>query len=119
MEQFKIESTEVGPCGTRILRLAGPFTLKDVFEFQALVRSGDHPVTIIDLTAVPYMDSASLGSIMGVHASSQRQQRRYALVGVCDRIRTLFQVAGVDKMLTCYASVSDAQTALARHAATQ
>ena len=117
MDQPKIESLPGSHEGVRILRVHGPFTLPGIFEFQSIVRGGDAPVTIIDLTDVPYMDSAALGAIVGVHTSSQRLQRKYALVGVSPRLRTLFQVGGVDGILVTYASLEEAEQHLAAKAA--
>ena len=85
--------------GVRVLKLSGPFTLTGVFDFQTAVRQPTQAATIIDLSDVPYMDSAALGSLLGLHVSCQRDQRRYALLGVGDRLKTLFQVAGVGGML--------------------
>jgi anti-anti-sigma factor len=109
MDQLNIESISGSKPGVRILKLTGPFTLATVFDFQSTVREGDAPVTLIDLSGVPYMDSAALGSILGFHASCQREHRRYALVGVSDRLRTLFKVAGVDGLLTTFSSLDEAQ----------
>jgi anti-sigma B factor antagonist len=109
MSKFKIESEAGSMEGVRILRLTGQFTLQHVFDFQAVMRSGTDPVTIIDLTAVPYMDSASLGAIMGAHVFCHRSQRLYALAGVSERIKTLFEVGGVDKLLVVYPTVQEAQ----------
>jgi anti-anti-sigma factor len=117
MDQFKIESLPGSSEGVRILRLSGPFTLRELFDFQAAVRALQDPVTLIDLTGVPYMDSASLGAVMMVHASAQRNQRRYALVGVPDRIRTLFSVSGVDGILVMYPTLAEAQQRLTERAA--
>jgi len=72
---------------------------------------------LIDLTDVPYMDSASLGAIIGVHTSSERHQRHYALVGVSERLRTLFHVGGVERILVIYPSLEEAQQKLANKAA--
>lgn len=109
MDELTIKSLPGSQEGVRILRLRGPFTLQGVFEFQSTFRSGDYPVTLIDLTEVPYLDSASLGSLVGVHTSSQRLKRKYALVGVAPRLRTLFQVAGVDGLFVIYPSLEEAQ----------
>jgi anti-sigma B factor antagonist len=98
--------------GSRVLKLSGPFTLDAVFQFQGTIRSHATAVTIIDLTDVPYMDSGALGSILGFHASCRREGRKYALVGVNDRVATLFKVSGVDNLLMSYDSVADAETAL-------
>lgn len=117
MDELKIESTPGAREGTRIIRLSGPFTLQGLFDFQSLARTLNDPMTIIDLTEVPYMDSASLGAIMGIHTSSQRHNRQYALVGMSERLRTLFHVAGVDNILVTYSTVEEAQEKLASKAA--
>jgi anti-anti-sigma factor len=117
MEQFRIESVPGIHDGIRILRLSGPFTLQGIFEFQAVYRSLDAPVTLIDLTEVPYMDSASLGAILSVHTSSQRHMRHYALVGVSQRLLTLFTVGGVEGILVVYPSLEEAQQKFASRAA--
>ena len=117
MDPLKIESLPGIHDGIRILRLSGPFTIQGVFEFQSIFRSGNDPVTLIDLTEVPYMDSAALGAIIGVHTSSQKHQRQYALVGVSERLRTLIHVGGVDGVLVTYPSLEEAQQKLASNAA--
>ncbi len=117
MDELKIESTSGTREGTRILRLSGPFTLQCIFEFQSIIRGITDPVTIVDLTEVPYMDSAALGAIMGLHTSAQRHQRLYALVGMSERLRTLFHVSGVTDILVTYPTVEEAQDKLGSKAA--
>ena len=58
------------------------------------------------------MDSAALGSIMGVHVSRQRVQRKYAVVGANARLETLFKVAGVMDLLVRYPNTAEALKAL-------
>jgi len=99
VSDFTIEVLPGSVPEVRVLKLAGPFTLRDVFEFQEIVRADPPPVTIIDLTAVPYMDSASLGSVLGFHVSCEKEGRKYALRGASDRLRSLFRMSGVDSML--------------------
>jgi len=108
MAEFTIESIAGPQDGVRILRLTGPFTLSQVREFQSVVRNGADPITLIDLTDVPYMDSASLGSILGVHVSYQRDHRKYALIGVSARHRLLFEVGGLEDLLVIHDAVEDA-----------
>ena len=98
--------------GERILKLTGPFTLSTVFDFQDNIRVHHPPITIIDLTDVPYMDSAALGSLLGMHVSCQKDQRLYGLVGVSDRLQTLFRVAGVNTILVTFASLAAADAGL-------
>jgi anti-sigma B factor antagonist len=112
MNEFTIESIQTRP-DARTIRLTGPFTLKNVFEFQAVMRAGTDPLTIIDLTEVPYMDSASLGAIMGAHVLCHKHGWQYALVGVSDRLKMLFEVGGVDKLLVMYNTAEEAELHLA------
>jgi anti-sigma B factor antagonist len=111
-EELKIETIARPAEGVRILRLEGPFILRTLFDFQSLVRGGDDRVTIIDLTGVPYIDSAALGCLIGVHTSAQRLKRRYAIVGAAPRILTLFNMVGVDKILVTYPTLKEAEAAL-------
>lgn len=94
--------------GARLLMLVGPFTLQNIFDFQNMVRK-DHTDVIIDLSGVPYMDSAGLGAILGAFASSQRTNHKFALINVPDRLKTMFQVAHVDTLLPIFSSVEAAE----------
>ncbi len=59
-DPLTIENREGKIPGTRVIRLSGPLTLHNLFEFQTEIRSGQPPSSaIFDLTGVPYMDSAA------------------------------------------------------------
>jgi len=118
MEELRIEVVAGAKPNVRILRLTGPFTLSSTFDFQNIVREGASAVTIIDLSGVPYMDSAALGSLLGFHVSCQREGHRYALTGVSGRIQTLFQVAGVNGFLVRYDTAEQAEEQLVGGVAT-
>jgi anti-anti-sigma factor len=109
MDHLDIETIPGTKPGVRILKLTGPFTLATVFDFQRVVREDSAPLTIIDLSGVPYMDSAALGSVLGLHVSCHREGKQYGLIGVSDRLKTLFRVAGVDGMVVCYGSLEEAE----------
>ena len=109
MAEVKIDSIAGNREGTRILRLSGPFTMQGVYAFESIAKSLNESLVIIDLTDVPYMDSCALGAIMGVHRPSQSHQRRYALVGACERLRTMFRVARVDDILLTFRTIEEAQ----------
>jgi anti-anti-sigma factor len=115
MNQFRIEAGH-GASGERIIKLSGPFTLRDVFDFQTLVRSEPPAVTILDMSEVPYMDSGALGSLLGMHVSCQRDGRHYGIVGICERLQTMFRVAGVNGILVNFDTLSAAQGALTARA---
>ena len=53
---------------TTIVQVQGPLTLRTLSGFQDAVRRPDITDTIIDLAAVPFVDSAGLGAILGLFA---------------------------------------------------
>jgi anti-anti-sigma factor len=85
-----------------ILQLDGPVTLSNLFGFQDFLRSLKPSTLIIDMTNVPYMDSAGLGLILNYYVSAERAQRQLALVAVSERIMTLFEVTKVNTVLTIF-----------------
>jgi len=112
MTELRIEILQ-SSCGARILRIAGPLTLNTLFEFQNEARRDTSRAILVDLTGVPYMDSAGLGCILGAFASCQRTGRGFALASVPDRIVTLFKVARVDTILPVFATLEAAEQKLA------
>jgi anti-sigma B factor antagonist len=117
MPEFSMAWSDGKLEGERILKLTGPFTLAAVFDLQDALRRNHPPITVVDLTEVPYMDSAALGSLLGLHVSCQQHARNYALIGVSDRLQTLFRVAGVNAILTVYGSLAEAEVGLGGKAA--
>src|SRR3974390_1495226 len=116
MDALRIEELAGGKQGTRILQLSGPFTLANIFQFQEIARTDPSPIIIVDLTGVPYMDSAALGSLLGLHVHCQRDKRQYALVGVSDRLMSMLKVAGVDGILVSYPTLAEAEDRLGKRA---
>jgi len=115
VKELKIES-EIGASGVKIFRLIGPLTLASVFEFQDLARADHDAATVIDLSGVPYMDSAGLGAILGIMASCQRTHRGFGITGATERIQTLFTVAGVGGLIPSFDSVEVAERQLSNAA---
>ena len=112
-EDLKIELLD-SPKGARIIKLTGPLTLKTLFDFQQVSRQeSSHPI-VMDIEAVPYMDSAGLGSLISVFASCQRTNRGFAIIGLSERIRTLFVVTHCDGLLPCFDSLEAAEAAVVK-----
>ena len=112
MYELVIEIEKI-PSGVTVIRLRGPVTMKDIFEFQESARSQAGGPILIDLEQVPYIDSAGLGALLGVMASCERDGRRFGITGACDRVRTLFQVTRVDTLIPSFDSVATAEAQLA------
>jgi anti-anti-sigma factor len=95
--------------GTVIMTLAGPFTLSNIFQLQSDLRALKPPCLIMDMTSVPYMDSAGLGVVMNYFVSAQGEGRKLLLVGVSDRLRSLLEMTRVDSVLRMCDSLEEAQ----------
>ncbi len=102
--------------GFRILRLTGPLTLADLFEFQDIARADSEHSVLIDIAGVPYMDSAGLAAILGILASCQRTGRKFGLTGATERIQTLLKVSHVDGLIPTFDSVEAAGREIAKSA---
>ncbi|HZC22081.1 MAG TPA: STAS domain-containing protein [Candidatus Binatia bacterium] len=111
-EPLHIEDLSGLPDGQRVLRLEGPVTISNFFEFQSLVRGNTSRHLILDLSGVPYMDSAGIGALVGAYVNHQKDGRSLALVGVADRVRSALQVTRVEQFFKFYENQVTARDAL-------
>lgn len=97
-----------------VMTLRGPLTLANLFTFQQAVRAEKSPTLILDFGAVPYMDSAGLGSVVNAHVSRSNSGRQLALAAVSDRVLSLLHMSRVDQVLRIFPSVDSAQETLSK-----
>lgn len=81
-----------------LFRLQGPLTLNNLFSFQQVLRQ-QSATTILDMSGVPYLDSAGLGVLVNSHVSHQQRGHLLILVGVNDRVQELLKLTKVDSVL--------------------
>jgi anti-sigma B factor antagonist len=110
-EDLKITVSD-RPSGARLLQLNGPLTLSTLFEFQETVRQDKTKPVLLDVSGVPYMDSAGLGSVISAFVSCQGSHRGFAMFGVSDRIQQLLDVTRVSGLMPSFASLEDAEAKL-------
>jgi anti-sigma B factor antagonist len=94
-----IERVEA-PEDTSILRLHGPLLLGNFFSFQNMVRADNAPLLIVDMTDVPYIDSAGIGCLVGAHVSRDHSGRKLVVVGASERLIWSLKVTKVDQLFT-------------------
>lgn len=111
-EALTLEAVPGQAAGCRILRLNGPLTLQGVFAFQNALRADPPASLILDLSGVPYMDSAGMGAIINYYVSCQRNGRKLIVAGVNGRVLELFRMTKVDGLLTIAPTVADAEAAI-------
>ncbi len=96
--------------GTVILTLNGPLTLRNIFDLQPKLRTGDLPrLSILDLSGVPYMDSAGMGLLINHYVHCQNHGSKFIAVGITPRVLELFKITKVDSIIPQAGDVESAQ----------
>ena len=110
-EPLTIEDIQSAQNGNRILRLHGPITIANLFDFQATVRSNTSRALILDLCGVPYIDSAGIGALVGAYVNHNKDNRSLALVGVSERVLNALKITHVDAFFRVFDSLAAAEEA--------
>jgi anti-anti-sigma factor len=104
---LEIEKVEGAP-GTTVLRLHGPLLLGNFFPLQNMVRSDQSSLLVVDVSDMPYIDSAGIGCLVGAHVSRENSGRKLVLVGANDRLLTSLKVTKVEQLFTLAPTVEQA-----------
>jgi len=118
---FSIERKPGKSPDTVILRFCGPFTIRDAYsslppgELNRILglepAPGEAPpkLNILDLTTCPYMDSSGLGIIATHYVRCQKQGLRMIAVGLSPKVRDVFRITKMDKVIPIAATVEEAE----------
>jgi anti-anti-sigma factor len=112
-ESFSIDLVE-SASGARIMKLQGPLTIRTLFDFQTVSRQAPTKPAIVDLSGVPYMDSAGLGCVVSVFTSCQNRGLGFAVCGLSSRLQTLFEVTHVSTLLPIFPTLEAAEAQIAK-----
>jgi anti-sigma B factor antagonist len=108
-EPLSIEDFPGPKNGQRVLRLTGPLTLTNLFDFQAKVRADNSQALLLDLSHVPYVDSAGIGALVGAYVTHQKDGCRLYLVGVSQRVKDALQVTRVQQFFSFMENMAEAE----------
>ena len=107
---LKIEPIPGSKPGIVILRLSGPVTLNSVLPLRALFRGTEPPPhTILDLSGVPFIDSAGMSEIINHEVYCRDKRVQLTLAGVTPRVLTMFHITRLENVLTLAPTVEDAE----------
>jgi anti-anti-sigma factor len=95
--------------GVVILKLEGPLTLTTMFPLQEELRTMTPPVLLLDMTGVPYMDSAGVGLLPNYHMAAAREGRTLVLAGLNHRLQALLEHTRLNTLLRIYPSIEAAE----------
>jgi anti-sigma B factor antagonist len=110
MQDKPLEIEKVAGGSDVVLRIHGPLLLGNFFPLQTEVRANAARLLIIDVSDMPYIDSAGIGCLVGAHVSRESSGRKLILVGANERLRTSLKVTKVDELFTFAPTVEQART---------
>lgn len=110
-EELVIDRSEDFP--QEVLSLHGPLTAGNASIFQnAIRREEPASMLILDLSEVPYIDSAGLGCLVSAFVSRQKAGRKMILSGINQRVQRLFEITRVQDLFLIFSSPDEAIAAL-------
>jgi anti-sigma B factor antagonist len=74
-----------------------------------MVRSDDASLLIVDMSDVPYIDSAGIGCLVGAHVSRENAGRKLVVAGAGERLVNALKVTRVDQLFTFAPDVEQAK----------
>jgi len=80
-------------------KLTYPILASFFAEIRQLVEDRGARRLLVDLTAVSYIDSASIGCLMDVHRMLQEKSGSLRLSGLQPRVETMLSMTGVHKII--------------------
>jgi anti-sigma B factor antagonist len=107
---FGIEDRTVGD-GTHIVAVTGEIDLFTAPEFKQRVSApidAGATYVIVDLTDTTFIDSSSLGVLIGAHRRLLRLQGRLVVVCNNDAIAKTFRITGLDGVFTIVGTLDEA-----------
>jgi anti-sigma B factor antagonist len=100
-----------GSGGQRILVCKGPLTIATLFGLRDAAKLAQAQPLILDLSQVPYIDSAALGTLVQINVSCQHHGGKLALAGPTSKTTALLQMTNLNKIFKVYPTVADAEQA--------
>jgi anti-sigma B factor antagonist len=75
---------------------------------EAILSSLEQGDVLVDLSAVNYIDSSGVASLVEGYQNAKDKSRRFGLVGVSESAIMVLQLAHLDKVFPIYDTVADA-----------
>ena len=63
---------------------------------------------VVDLTKVPYMDSSGVATLVEAMQLARKQSTRLVLSAMQPKVRSIFEIARLDRVFTIVATLDDA-----------
>src|SRR5437867_7984592 len=103
--------------GVTIFALSGAIDLHYVPTLRSLFQSKLNercPALIVDLSAVDFIDSTGLATLIEYHRDAAAHGGVFSLAGINPNLKAIFDVVQFDKVLAIFPSVVEAKAAMKR-----
>jgi len=101
--------------GLHIVELSGEVDLHHATELREVLTAhaeARRPALVIDLSGVTYIDSSGLATLIEYVQRAFGFEGRFALGGVSERLRTVFDIARLDQVFAIFPTLAEAKAAL-------
>jgi anti-sigma B factor antagonist len=107
---FGIDDRQIGD-DTHVVTVAGEIDLFTAPEFKQRVSApidAGRTRLIVDLTGTTFIDSSSLGVLIGAHRRLRRLNGSLVIVAIGEPILKTFRITGLDGVFTIVSSLDEA-----------
>ena len=110
MERAHLELERESGSNAQLLvtRLRGKLSLETVHEFMGTLRPEPATRLVLDMSGVPYMDSAGVGALVSLFVNRRNNGKSLALVGLTPQGTAVLQVSVLVQLLPIFGSVEEA-----------
>ena len=98
--------------GIWILAIDGPiksgmeFDLAD--ELETCMHQSEVPKIVVDMSSVPFINSAALGIFLNIYKEIEKRNGRFALASISPDVDNLLEITKLGSVLEVYRNVDDA-----------
>jgi anti-sigma B factor antagonist len=96
--------------GALVVSLAGDVDLESSPRARTVLLDcvGRNRTVLVDMSAIAYIDSSGVASLVEAFQSARKAGIRFALVAVSDAAMRVLQLARLDRIFSIHASLDDA-----------
>lgn len=103
--------------GVVVLSLSGTLTMGNQLQqlewtVDELVK-GNHNKVVIDMSRATFIDSSAIGVLVTCHGKVRKSGGQMRFAGVADRVLSVFQLVGIDNVLSLDPTADDSAAVLA------
>jgi anti-sigma B factor antagonist len=108
-QNFTISSISGSKSDVHVLAATGAITSSTSTVFQDAVSKVTARYLILDLSAVPSLDSMAVGALVRALVHCNKSGRRLALAGLNRRVQNVLELAGLGPLFEAYPTVAEAE----------